>query len=179
MAFRPVPAGGGLFASSRSSPPVPTPEFSTLEEDNELWEEFSAKQRAEKPGITDAEIAEQLLSGDRPSDAALRTSAYRLLQSTLPFHQQDALIRTPHGITRIEPHGTCGSEAPGDQETVIVRLPDISPKNLATVSPVRVSQGFAHVARAVPRCAQSSQRSLCCGERCRCSNTLYTSSSAH
>ena len=152
MAFRPVPAGGGLFAASRGAPRVPTPEFSTLEDDNAPWEEFCEQQRAEKPGISDEEIAEQLLSGDRPGDTALRTSAYRLLQSALPFHQRDALIRTPHGMKRIEPHITRDSNAE-DQE-VICRWPDISSENIVEMSPVRAPYACPnHICTAL-RCAK-------------------------
>ena len=55
--------------------------------------------------------------------ASLRMTAYRLLQRTLPFRHQDALIRTQHGIM-ITPHAADASDlSDEDEEAMIVSVP--------------------------------------------------------
>lgn len=132
MAFRPPDsgsrstpggAGGGLFASSLSPVP-PTGEFTTLEENHDEWEEFCAQHReGVDEGVSDVQIATELLRGERTGDPAFQVSAYRLLQTKLPFHKRDALIRTPYGIARVKPHAPC--EADGYEDEAIICLAEV------------------------------------------------------
>lgn len=193
MAFRPPDKTGGLlptglFASSlegtgtgdqsmESEKNSAAPEFSTLEETSAPWEEFCDRQRAENPGISDVEIAKQVLSGDCKGDTPLLLSAYRRLQCALPFHQRDALIRTPHGVSRVKPHSTCESDWE-DEEAVIVRLPEASPENASHVdmSPVRCALSER---RCFPICDSAVLTPFHRDDGCSGCSTSSTRSSAH
>eukprot|EP01046_Picozoa_sp_COSAG06_P060274 COSAG06_NODE_12761_length_1333_cov_1.200972_1_plen_92_part_10 len=92
MAFRPraSPHATPGFSPGPLSPP-PLTAFATLEECHAPWEDYVDAERA-KTGASDQQIAARLLGKGHPpsgQDAALRVSAYRLLQSALPFPQRD------------------------------------------------------------------------------------------
>ena len=126
------PVGG-----ASALPPAVIEAFDTLEDEHDAWEEYIEQQRRAEggdPKASEEEIAGRLLRGaamgapthkDAPpppphlSETSLRMTAHRLLQRTLPFRHQDALVRTPHGIM-VKPHAVDTSDLSDEDEQVVV-----------------------------------------------------------